>query len=54
MKVGDVVHLNSTSPDLTVTSINDDNVHVAWYNEEVGKMEFAIFPSASLSGKSPR
>ena len=54
MKVGDVVHLNSTSPDLTVTNINDDSVHVAWYNEETGKIEETVLPSTSLTEKASR
>jgi uncharacterized protein YodC (DUF2158 family) len=48
MKVGDVVYLNSGSPELTITQIKNGQVWVNWigYNNEINE---AIFPIACVS-----
>lgn len=48
MKIGDVVYLNSGSPELTVTQIKNDQVWVNWLGPNNAVHE-AIFPSVCLS-----
>ena len=48
--MGDVVRLNSGSPNLTIVKINDDLTQVAWYNEKTRTTEGATLPMACLTG----
>lgn len=45
MHIGDIVHLNSGSPDLTVVALEGDNVRVKWETE-------SIFPFVCLKANS--
>lgn len=49
---GDVVHLNSGSPDLTVESVDGDNVTVTWEGE-TGQEQITlchVFRESNLTG----
>lgn len=47
--VGNTVHLNSGSPDLTVIAVSSDGKHVAVKWEGETEVEFALFPSLCVS-----
>ena len=42
MKVGDIVHLNSGSPDLEIIWLDETRVGVEWFDDE-GKMQMKTF-----------
>lgn len=48
IKLGDLVQLNSGSPDLTVDHIDGDLITVVWFDDE-GSMEFASFHAVCLT-----
>ena len=48
MKKGDIVQLNSGSPELTITEIIGDNATVTWEHDTEGT-QVADFPLACLS-----
>jgi uncharacterized protein YodC (DUF2158 family) len=50
-KVGDVVFLNSGSPQLTITALNDAKTHaeVSYWNVATSKFEDATFKTETIS-----
>ena len=46
LKIGDIVHLKSGSPDLTVVAISGDNVTTEWISN--GNKVTGDFPAACL------
>lgn len=50
-KVGDVVFLNSGSPQLTITALNDEKTHaeVSYWNVGTSKFEEASFKTETIS-----
>lgn len=50
-KVGDVVFLNSGSPQLTITALNDDKTEadVAYWNAGTSKFEDITFKTETIS-----
>ncbi len=44
---GDIVHLNSGSPDLTVVSASDSGIEVEWLTD-AGKTRRHVFPHACV------
>ena len=55
LEVGDIVYLNSGSPNLTVSKITTNSdytrIEAAWMLE--GKLTFAVFPRKCLTKKLP-
>lgn len=49
IKVGDVVVLNSGSPQMTVKYISEGKVDTVWYNEKESKFDTALIPVELLS-----
>lgn len=47
LEIGNIVHLNSGSPDLKIIGIEGENVTVEW-EEEPGKIVQSVFPVVSL------
>jgi pyruvate kinase len=47
VRAGDIVHLNSGSPDLKVVNINGDKIQVEWVNER-GNLERSTLPRICL------
>lgn len=45
---GEIVQLKSGSPALTVVEVQDQDVKVTWYAEEVGEFRTQTLPSVSL------
>jgi uncharacterized protein YodC (DUF2158 family) len=43
LRVGDVVTLNSGGPKMTVLEVQDEEVHVAWVNDDA-ELELSWFP----------
>jgi len=54
IKVGDVVYLNSGSPELSVTHVceADDTIEIQWLDKE-NCMNVATLPAACLSAIKP-
>ena len=52
-RVGEVVHLKSGGPDMTIESVTDDNhVVCVWFQKkELGKQEFSVATLAKGSAK---
>jgi hypothetical protein len=48
VQIGEIVHLNSGSPDLKVINVNGPEACVEWENEK-GKMQQHTFSLASLT-----
>ena len=46
LQVGDIVHLNSGSPELTITAIDSGSAKVEWLDGGVTKQ--GVFPCACL------
>lgn len=45
---GEIVQLKSGSPALTVVEVQDQDVKVVWYAEEVGEFRTQSLPAVSL------
>lgn len=46
-KIGATVRLKSGSPDMTVTSVENDYIEVQWFERDTPKQK--IFPGAALT-----
>jgi uncharacterized protein YodC (DUF2158 family) len=48
LEPGDIVHLKSDGPPMTVVSVEADGVHVIWYGEENDEVKSHVIPAIAL------